>query len=157
MTPATQGQVVLLVDGDTVRRNERGFGLESNHGYRVLAAGSVREARNILGTTPEVAAVLTQATLPDHDAVALLQRIAKAGMAGPVVLVLAEADEHGLRRLAWSEHATAVLSEPVDDSELGAALKAVLGIRGNRLDALAARAELAQGLDHLTDLLVLVL
>lgn len=157
MTPATQGQVILLVDGNVERRAERGFDLESSHGYRVLTAGSVREARNILNTAHDVAAVLTQATLPDHDAVSLLQRIGKSSAPGPVVMVLAEAEEHGLRRLAWGEHASAVLSEPIDGSELGAALKAVLAIRGSRMETLAASAELAQGLDHLTDLLVVVL
>ena len=147
---------VLLVDDVDIRRERRQFSLESQHGYRITACKSVREAREHL-SGGEFAAVITAATLGSSDAITLLRRISRNTAHSPAVLVLAKADEQGLRRLAWSEGADAVLSEPVDDSELAAALRTGLTARDSRLEAVTAQQQLATSMDHLSDVLVLVL
>jgi response regulator RpfG family c-di-GMP phosphodiesterase len=150
------GTRVLLVDDEVVRRDERLFELESQYGYAVTGCGTVREARDLLATR-EVHLVLSSATLGSSDAVALMRRINRDTANAPAVVILAQPQEHGLRRLAWSEGADAVLTEPVDASELAAALKSVVEARSRRLAAVAAQKELAASLDHLADVLVLVL
>jgi response regulator RpfG family c-di-GMP phosphodiesterase len=150
------GARLLLVDGDASRRDARQFALESTHGHHVTAVASVRAARDQLAAG-EFAAVITEATLGETDAIALLRRLPHETASAPVALVLADPAEQGLRRLAWQEGATAVLTEPVDTSELGAALRAALAVRTARLAVVAAEQRLAASMDHLTDVLVLVL
>lgn len=151
--PATR---LLLVDTDATRRLERQFALESNHGYVVIGVDSVRAARERLGTD-DIQLVLASATLGDSDAIALLRRVANDTSLAPSVIVLAQPEEHGLRRLAWNEGAVSVLTEPIDAGELSAAIKRVLALRHGRLHAVYAEQELAASLDHLTDVVVLVL
>lgn len=150
-------QRLLLVDDSAQRRSELGFALESLHGYRVTPCATVREARDHLAESPDYIAVVTRATLGDQDAIPLLQRVARGAALGPVVVVVATAAEQGLRRLAWGERASAVLTEPIDETELAAALRNVLAQRQTRLDAIAVQQELANSVDHLTDVLVQVL
>jgi response regulator RpfG family c-di-GMP phosphodiesterase len=151
------GQRLLLVDDNPTRRSELGFALESRHGYRVTPAATVREARDRLAESPDYVAVVTRATLAEQDAIPLLQRVTRTPGVAPVVVVIATPDEQGLRRLAWSERANAVLTEPLDETELAAALRTVLLHRQSRLDALMLQQELATSVDHLTDVLVQVL
>jgi len=152
----TAGARVLLVDGDADRRDARQFALESAQGHLVTAVATVREARDCL-SGGEFAALIAEATLGESDAIALLRRLPHDMANAPVALVLAEPNEHGLRRLAWQEGATAVLTEPVDVSELGAALRSALAVRTARQAVVAAEQRLASSMDHLTDVLVLVL
>ncbi|HET9064814.1 MAG TPA: HD domain-containing phosphohydrolase [Gemmatimonadales bacterium] len=147
---------LLLVDTDAARRQERQFALESNHGYAVIGVDSVRAARDRL-ESDDIQLVLTSASLGESDAIALLRRVGHDTSMAPSVIVLANADEHGLRRLAWTEGAVSVLTEPIDAGELGAAIRRVLGLRHGRLHAVHAEQELAASLDHLTDVVVLVL
>lgn len=151
------GQRLLLVDDSAHRRAELGFTLESSHGFRVTSCATVREARDRLAEFPDYVAVVTRATLGDQDTIPLLQRVARAGSTGPVVVVIATAAEQGLRRLAWSERATAVITEPFDDTELAAALRSALLQRQARIDAISVQHELASSVDHLLDVLVRVL
>jgi response regulator RpfG family c-di-GMP phosphodiesterase len=145
-----------LVDSDDARRRDRQFALESTHGHVVIPAASVREARDHLAAR-DLPLVITSATIGDSDVVALLRRIPDDTALAPSVIVLAEVAEHGLRRLAWSEGAVAVLTEPIDDSELAAVVRRVLALRNRRLDALLAEQRMTASMDHLTDLLVTVL
>ena len=85
---------VLLVDDVDIRRERRQFSLESQHGYRITACKSVREAREHL-SGGEFAAVITAATLGSSDAITLLRRISRNTAHSPAVLVLAKADELG--------------------------------------------------------------
>lgn len=151
------GQRLLLVDDNPARRSELGFALESRHGYRVTPAATVRDARDRLAESPDYVAVVTRATLAEQDAIPLLQRVSRSPGVAPVVVVIATADEQGLRRLAWSERANAVLTEPFDETELAASLRTVLLHRQSRLDALVLQQELATSVDHLTDVMVQVL
>ena len=147
---------LLLVDDDQARRRDRQFALESTHGYIVTSAATVREAREVLGRH-DFPLVVCRAALGDSDAITLLRRIPDDTALAPSVIVLARPDEPGLRRLAWSEGAVAVLNEPIDDSELGAVIRRVLALRNRRLEAVLAEQQLAASMDHLTDLLVQVL
>lgn len=147
---------VLLVDTDGSRRQERQFALESNHGYVVVGVDSLRAARDQLGRA-EFHLILTSATLDESDAISLLRRVNQDSSQGPSVVVLAAADEQGLRRLAWSEGAVAVLTEPIDTTELGAAIRRILALRQGRLHAVQAEQELAASLDELTQVVVQVL
>ena len=155
--PPNGSHGLILVDDNAARRAELGFALESLHGYRVTPCATVREARDRLASGAEYAAVVTRATLGEQDTIPLLQRISHDTPTAPVVIVIAEPGEQGLRRLAWGERATAVLTAPVDESELAAALRAVLAIRRTRIDAVTMQQELASSMDRLTDVLVLVL
>ncbi|MCL4867236.1 MAG: hypothetical protein KJZ47_15185, partial [Gemmatimonadales bacterium] len=147
---------LLLVDGHASRRGDLAFALESSHGFIVSQAETQREAIERLGGAP-VDALLAVASLPDGDAIPVLQHVSHSAPGAPVTVMVAEPDERGLRRLAWAEGASAVLTAPVDSSEIATALHALLKARGDRIVAAAARDRLAASMDRLTDLLVLIL
>lgn len=147
---------LLLVDGDDARSGDLAFALESSHGFNVSHSRSQRGAMDRL-KGPPLDAVLLIATLPDGDAIPVLQQISHHAPDAPVSMVIAEPNEHGLRRLAWAEGASAVVTAPIDSSELSAALHALLKARAERIVAAAARDRLASSMDRLTDLLVMIL
>lgn len=147
---------LLLVDGDEARRGDLAFDLESSHGFIVTQGASQRGGLERLKGPPLDAVVLV-ATLPDGDAIPVLQQISHHAPDAPVAIVVSAPSEHGLRRLAWAEGASAVLTAPIDASELAAALHALLRIRADRMVTAAARDRMASSMDRLTDLLVLIL
>jgi response regulator RpfG family c-di-GMP phosphodiesterase len=150
------GPRILLVDDHEARRGDLAFALESTHGFLVEQAGTQRAAAERLAGPP-LDALLIMASLPDGDAIPLLQQVSHNAPDAPVSVVVAAPDEGGLRRLSWAEGATAVLTTPVDSSELSAALHAALRRRADRMQSAAARDRLAASMDRLTDLLVLIL
>jgi len=150
------GPRLLIVDGTEPRRGDLAFALESSHGFIVSQAGSQREGIERLAATA-LDAVVVMASLPDGDAIPLLQQISHNAPDAPVSILIAEPDERGLRRLAWAEGATGVLTAPVDSSEIATALQSLLKARANGIVAAVARDRLASSMDRLTDLLVLIL
>lgn len=146
---------IMLVDADVRRRSDLAFELESNHGYRVIPLGNGDAILEEHGRDP-VAAVICTASLPEGDAISVLQQLPRHGPAGVVTVLLAEPNERGLRRLAWTEGVHAVLTEPVDGSELAAALRVLLERGAERQREISMRERLAASMDRLTDLLVLI-
>ena len=70
---ATQ-QLVLLVDDDALARMPLARGLEFG-GYRVLEAGSGREALAMFQTEPAIAVVVTDTRMPGMSGTELIRRI----------------------------------------------------------------------------------
>lgn len=150
------GTRVLVVGRDPTPRGDLAFTLESSHGFVTFAAAGQAEAIERLATAP-FDALLVAAALPDGDAIPVLQRCPHGEPDSPVTVVVAQPGEMGLRRLAWAEGASAVLTAPVDASEVAAALRGLLRARADRIQAAAARNKMAASMDRVTDLLVLVL
>lgn len=146
---------VMLVDADAARRSALAFDLESRHGLHVVP---LTRADGILEehTARPVDAIVTRASLPDGDVIGLVGQLPRHGPQSVVTILLVGPEEHGLRRLGWTAGAHAVLTLPVDGSELAAALRALLGRHAERLAEAGARERLAASMDRLTDLLVLI-
>lgn len=67
-------RVVLLVDDDPVARTPLARGLELG-GYRVLEAGSGREALAVFQTVPAIAVVVTESRMPRMSGNELIRHI----------------------------------------------------------------------------------
>ena len=103
---------ILVVDDEPLIRWAVREGLESA-GYRVLEAGSAREALAELGGAPHVDVALLDIRLPDSDDLALLKRVRRDAPSCRVIMMTA----HGTPELlaeAIRAGAFATLSKPFD-------------------------------------------
>ena len=75
--PEAATQVVLLVDDDPMARAPLARGLELG-GYRVLEAGSGREALVVFQTEPAITVVVTDTRMPGMSGTELIRRIRAA-------------------------------------------------------------------------------
>ena len=87
--------VLLLVEDDSVLRDGLSE-LFSRDGYRVVRAGSLREARELL--TDEVRIVVMDVGLPDGDGVSLCREWRDAGKTCPILFLTARGEEFDVVR-----------------------------------------------------------
>lgn len=115
------GAKLLIVDDEPAIRRLIGAAL-SRAGYRVIEAGSAREALTALQIDkPEL--VLLDLGLPDRDGLELVQPIKAAGAA---VIVVSARDETAEKVAALDLGADDYITKPFDKAELIARMQAIV-------------------------------
>ncbi len=88
---------VLVVEDDSTLRASIVRGLSELRGVAVLAAGTVREARALIGANvPQL--VITELSLPDEPGVAVIHELDRVGANTPVIVASAALRQHKLPR-----------------------------------------------------------
>nr|MBA3456722.1 response regulator [Deltaproteobacteria bacterium] len=115
-------ETVLIVEDELPMRRFLRSTLSAN-GFRVLEAGSMREAEPIVTGTPP-AAILLDLGLPDGDGMVLLRRLRECSKTP--VIVLSARDREDDKVLALDAGADDYLTKPFGASELLARIRVAL-------------------------------
>jgi putative two-component system response regulator len=118
---------VLILDGDDPFRRSTARTI-AGRGYACVEAPSSREARAILDTEPDVAAVLCDIKLSAEPGAEFLAGLT-ADFPDLAVLVMTDVDDPGIADVAFESGAFGYLIKPFDANELAIMLSGALRLR----------------------------
>jgi putative two-component system response regulator len=108
--------LVLLVDNDAAFRRSSAR-LLADHGYACLEAANSTEALDVLGTEPNIAAVLCDIQMPTVSGIDLLPQLTK-DYPDVAVVMTTVVDDPTVATLAFDLGAFGYVIKPFDDNEL---------------------------------------